>query len=208
MLTPPSRRRRFVGEAGIVGANLVVVLAFALYAVIQLSRVTLAAQQIDDRVEVIIGEVGPIDRELDEVAKLEETNRIAAGILKAAQPLSGQLDQVIAAAKSIDSTVSGINGNATDINGTVKSINGSLSTLRPVVGQINSGVAAINGRADTIIAAVGGIRADLGNVLAEVGGSGALSVGGRATIDGHANSIDCNNLVNGGLLGSQGSCQR
>ena len=208
MLTRSSRARRFVGEAGIVGANLVVVIAFALYAVIQLSRVTLAAQQIDDRVEVIIGEVGPIDTELDEVAKLEETNRIAADILRAAKPLSGQLDQVIAAAASIDSTVSRIQANASDINGTAKSINGSLSTLRPHVIDINNRVARINGQADTIIAAVQGIRADLGNVLAEVGGPGALGVNGKLTIDGHANSIDCNNLVNGGLLGSQGTCQR
>ena len=208
MLTRPSRPGRFAGEAGIVAANLVIVLAFALYAVIQLSRVTIAAQRIDDRVEVIIGEVGPIDSELDEVAKLEETNRIAAGILQAAKPLSGQLDQVIAAAASIDRTVSGIQANASDINGTARSINGSLQTLQPVTVQINNGVAAINGRADVIIDAVRGIKADLGNVLAEVGGPGALTTGGRPNIDGHANSIDCNNLVNGGLLGSQGSCQR
>ena len=208
MLTLSGRRRSRFGEAGIVGANLVVVIAFALYAVIQLSRVTLAAQQIDDRVEVIIGEVGPIDNELDQVAKLEETNRIAAGILEAAKPLSGQLDQVIAAAQSIDGSVSNIQGNASDINGTVKSINGSLQTLQPVVRQINGGVAAINGRADVIIEAVRGIRSDLGNVLAQVGGPGALTTGGTPNIDGHANSIDCNNLVNGGLLGSQGTCSR
>ncbi|MCA1684075.1 MAG: hypothetical protein LC708_02980, partial [Actinobacteria bacterium] len=40
---------RRAGEAGIVGVNLVLVIAFALYAVIMLSRTTLAAKQIDDR---------------------------------------------------------------------------------------------------------------------------------------------------------------
>ena len=43
--------RRLMGQAGIVGLNLALVIAFALFAVIELSRVTLAAKQIDDRVE-------------------------------------------------------------------------------------------------------------------------------------------------------------
>ena len=74
-------------ESGIVGFNLAVVIAFALYAVIQLSRVVLAGSQIDDRVKVIITEVGPgsnVSR-LDETQKLNETGRMAEEILVAAR---------------------------------------------------------------------------------------------------------------------------
>ena len=107
-------------ERGVVGFNLAVIIAFALYAVIQLSRVVLSAQQIDDRVKVIITEVGPgsnVSR-LDETQKLNETGKTAEDILAAAQPLSGQAQQIIDAAKSIDATVSKINTNAAEINGT------------------------------------------------------------------------------------------
>lgn len=198
MLSPEGTgRRRMRGEAGIVGANLVIVLAFALYAVIQLSRVTLAAQQIDDRVEVIIGEVGPINADLDDVAKLDETNRIAADILTAARPLSAQADQVLAATKSIDNTGTSLINVTGEINGSVKSIRGNLGSLQPVVRDINNGVAAINGRADVIIRNVQGIRADLGNVFAQVGAPGSTG-----TIVGHARSINCNQAVNGGVLGT------
>ena len=146
-------RRR--GERGVVGVNLVLVIAFALYAVIMLSRTTLAAKQIDDRVRVIVTEVGPgsnVSR-LDETQKLNTIGKTAEDILAAARPLSGQAQTIINTAKSIDNTVSAINANANEINGTVKSINSTAAALLPVVQQIHGddsldprtgGVSAIN----------------------------------------------------------------
>ncbi len=63
--------RRQSDQTGAVGVNLVLVLAFALFAVIQLTRTTVAAGQIDDRVKKIRGEVGLVDEELplDDVAR-------------------------------------------------------------------------------------------------------------------------------------------
>ena len=182
------------GEAGIVGANLAITLAFALYAVIQLSRTTLAAQQIDDRVEVIVGETTPINEDLVNVPKLDETVRIAADINTAAAPLSGQADQIIAAAKSIDGTVSNILGNAQSIGSTVGSINATVGALTPVVRSINDGVATINGQADAAIGLGRGIENDLAAVLLQVGTAGVgghRQAGGGLTIHGHANSINC-----------------
>src|SRR3954453_8911407 len=146
------------GEKGIVGVNLALTIAFALFAVIELSRVVLAASQIDDRVKVIVTEVGPgsnVSR-LDETQKLNETGRMAEDILTAANPLSGQAQTIIDTAKSIDGTVSGILSNATSINQTVHGINSTVSALLPVVRNIHGddsmsattgGVAAINKRA-------------------------------------------------------------
>lgn len=161
-----------------MGANLAIVIAFALFAVIQLTRTLLAANQIDDRVEVIVGEVGPIDTDLDEVAKLDDTARMAEEILAAAQPLSGQAGQIVDLTASIDSigssileTAGAINGNVSNIlgnvgpiNSTAKAINSDLSTARPVVASIERGVAAINAKADVIISRTIPIDADLSNV--------------------------------------------
>src|SRR4051794_38738025 len=157
------------GEKGIVGVNLALTIAFALFAVIELSRVVLAAGQIDDRVKVIVTEVGPgsnVSR-LDETQKLNETGRMAEEILAAAQPLSGQAQQIIDTAKSIDGTVSQILQNATEINQTVVGINNTTRALLPVVQNIHGddtisaqkgGVGAINQRAPAVLSVVGGIQ--------------------------------------------------
>jgi hypothetical protein len=202
MLTRAQFRRR--DEGGVVGFNLALTIAFALFAVIELSRVVLAATQIDDRVKVIITEVGPgsnVSR-LDETQKLNETGRMAEDILTAAQPLSGQAQQIIDTAKSIDGTVSKILTNAGEINTTVRSINGTVSALLPVVQNIHGdetmsaqkgGVAAINKRAQAALPVVGGIQSDL---------SRANILGTLVSVDRHAVAI-CNGaaitLVGGGV---------
>ncbi|MCA1684198.1 MAG: hypothetical protein LC708_03620, partial [Actinobacteria bacterium] len=124
MLTRGEGSGRMRGQAGVVGANLAITLAFALFAVIQLTRTTLAAEQIDDRVDTIVSDVGSIDEDLVNVPKLDETNRIAKDIRAAAAPLSAQAGEILATAKSIDGTVSSILGNAGSINGTVHGIRG------------------------------------------------------------------------------------
>jgi len=175
-------------EKGVVGFNLAVTIAFALYAVIQLSRVVLAATQIDDRVKVIITEVG----------------RTAEDILTAAQNLSARAGTIVDTAKSIDGTVSKINTNAAEINGSVKSINGTVSALLPVVRNINGdnsfsatagGVAAIDMRAQNALPIVGGIQSDL---------SRANILGILVSVDRHAVAI-CNGTALG-LLGGGNAC--
>ena len=196
-------RSRLEGEGGVVGFNLAVTIAFALYAVIQLSRVVLAGSQIDDRVKVIITEVGPgsnVSR-LDETQKLNETGRMAEDILVAAQNLSARAGTIIETAQSIDGTVSQINTNAGEINQTVRSIDGITRQLLPVVQNIHGdesmnartgGVAAINKRAQAALPVVGGIQVDL---------SRANILGILSSVDRHAVAI-CNGqalaLVGGG----------
>ncbi len=199
-------RSRLEGEGGVVGFNLAVTIAFALYAVIQLSRVVLAGSQIDDRVKVIITEVGPgsnVSR-LDETQKLNETGRMAEDILVAAQNLSARAGTIIETAQSIDGTVTQINQNAGEINQTVRSIDGITKQLLPVVQNIHGdesmnprtgGVAAINKRAQAALPVVGGISSDLSrpNIL-----------GTLVSVDRHAVAI-----CNGGaiaLLGGGESC--
>ncbi len=99
--------KRLRAEHGVVAANLTITIAFALFAVIELTRTLLAANSIDERVKVIVGEVDPINTDLDQVAKLDETARMAEEIMAAAQPLTGQAGQIVDATASIDNTGSG-----------------------------------------------------------------------------------------------------
>jgi len=210
MLSPVRRR----DEGGVVAINLVLFLGFALYAVVQLTRTTLAAQQIDERVVVITRDVGGpagIDENLNEVPKLDLTNETAAKIRVAAANLSAEAGNIITAAQSIDGTVDDINGNANTINGTVKaiagnvgSISGSVRTiggnatsLTNTVSDIRQGVADINKRVMIIIDLANAINGDLDNVNSVVGDSGRLSFNGTKTINGHARQI-CLDLASRG----------
>jgi len=168
-----------------VAVNLALTIAFALFAVIELSRVTLAAKQINQRVKTITTEVGPgsnVSR-LDETKILDTVADRADQILAAAKPLSGQANDVLTQTKSIDATGSQILSNAQEINGTVKTINGTFQSLAPVVNNIRgtpgamgdhpdpaiAGTTGINIRVDNILRSVGGIGTDLEAVLADVG---------------------------------------
>jgi len=191
LLSPTRRNQRAQGESGIVAVNLALTIAFALFAVIELSRVTLAAKQIKQRVKTITTEVGPgsnVSR-LDETKILDTVADRADQILAAAKPLSGQANDVLTQTKSIDATGSQILTNAQEINGTVRSINGTFQSLAPVVnnirgtpGNIDSpgpaeigGVNAINIRVDNILRSVSGIADDLTQVQVDVGpGPGSI----------------------------------
>lgn len=202
-----SMRDRFSSdERGVVGINLVLFLGFALYAVVQLTRTAIAAQDIDETVDSIVVTTPDIAESLTNVPKLDETDATAARIMEAAAPLSGHLDEVIASAESIDSTVNDINASASAINGSVKSIGGSVSSILGDVRGIGASITGvdqvtrsirqlvidINGRADVIIGLARDIEADLSNVLTEVGPPGAVFGSPQdRTIAGHARSIDC-----------------
>ncbi len=191
------RHRGAHDESGVVGVNLVLVIAFALFAVIMLTRTTVAASSIDDRVKKIRSEVGRVDEELTNVPQLDQTSATAAQIDQATRNLSRQADEIKVAAQSIDRTVSSILSNATSINGTVGSIQGSLGGIQSLVRPIDAGVAAINARVARVRVHVGGIKGDTGAVLADVGpGHGGT---GGASIHGHTNSISCTPLLRGGM---------
>ncbi|MGH8974246.1 MAG: hypothetical protein ACRD0C_13735 [Acidimicrobiia bacterium] len=169
--------RRLSEECGLAGKILVGVVAWALGAVLLLTSTLVSAQQIDSRVGRITTEVSPIDKDLDSVNLAIETNATAQEILKAAQPLSGRLDQVLATkikesaesidanVKSIGASVKSINARAKGINSDVLSINGSVRAINGTAKSINSTVRSIDGNVGSIGATVNGIDANLKGVL-------------------------------------------
>ncbi|HVM00979.1 MAG TPA: hypothetical protein VM324_16940 [Egibacteraceae bacterium] len=211
MTTKRLHARLYSDEQGLAGAALVIVIAWALAAVLMLTGTLVAAQSIDERVFEIRNLVTDIGSGTEHVALTQEINASAAAIRDAAAPLSGQLDQVIESAGSIDGTVTQILDTAGQINqmaagqinpnvlaiGTseaaiqqsVNGIHATFSTLLPVVHSIQQGVADINSRADGVIALGQGIKSDTGAIIEVVGTENTPS------ILGHAASIDCNSIV-------------
>ncbi len=167
MLSDPTPRR---GESGIVGVNLVVVIAFALFAVVLLTRALVAAQAINHNVAVFIRpEVGSINRSLNTLPVLDQVNSTAAQILTAARPLSGQAGQVLDATQSIKATVGSINGAANSINADVRSIGSDVNTVNGSVGTISTKVNAISATVGGIAGTVGSIHSNVGTVSGDVG---------------------------------------
>lgn len=195
----------FQHEQGMAGTVLVIVIAWALAAVLMLTGTLVAARQIDETVAEIRGTVSGIDDNLDAIEMAEETTEISSQILSAAQPIEGQLDEVLVAADDIDGSASSILSTAGEIDGTVNSISGTAGEINSTVGSIQSnlsntnshvssisqGVTDINHRADTIIGHVRSIQSDTSGILHEV----REAEPGNDGIRGHAHSIDCSPAV-------------
>jgi len=149
-------RKATLGLAPILpGLVLVLVIVWALAAVLMLTGTLVNAREIDQTIPLINNQVSPIDKNTENIKLAGETNRIAARIRERAKPLVGKTDQIITEAKSIDGKVATILGTAQSINETAKSIN-------PTVREINGKVSTINGNVVTINDTVGSIQ---GNVL-------------------------------------------
>jgi methyl-accepting chemotaxis protein len=153
------------GKRGLAGVILVLVIAWALAAVLMLTGTLLAARDIDDRVEVITREVKPADRDLDAVRLAATTSRIADRILEAARPLSGQLDQVIRATHGIDRSARSILVTAGSIGDTVESIHTTVGSIHGTVGSIESTAGSIGGHVNSIGRSVGGIHSRARTIL-------------------------------------------
>jgi len=165
---------------------LVVVVAWALFAVTMLTGTLLTAQRIDNRVGVINDQVGPIDEDLDAVVLAVETGRIAGEINKAAKPLTGQFTQVVQIGDGIEADAVSINERTKAINTNVKSINSTVTSINSTVGEINSTVGEIGTNVDQISASIGSVNSAVGEINSSVNGISGSFVG----IIGEVRSID------------------
>ena len=165
----PTQRPSLGLAPALPGIVLVIVIAWALAAVLMLTGTLLNAREIKDDVTVINNQVSPIEKDLQSVALAAETVRISSDINAAAQPLSGQATQILQAANrinttarsilttagSINQTARQINTTVTQIHGTVISIAGAVQAIGANVGSIFSRVQTIGGRVASIHALVG-----------------------------------------------------
>ena len=154
------------------GLVLVIVIFWALAAVLMLTGTLINAREIDETVDVINVQVAAsdgIDQDLDNVKLAARTNRLAARIRRRAAPLTGQADQVIRAASSIDRKVDSILSTAQTINETAGSINTTVRSIGGNVSSIGSTVVSIHGTVNGIGADVFSIGRTARSILQRVG---------------------------------------
>jgi ABC-type transporter Mla subunit MlaD len=163
--------RRELGQAGIA---LIIVIAWALTAVVMLTRTLVSAQQIDRRVNTITTSLHEVHDETALVSELVKTEKTAAAILAAAKPLTGMLATVDDTAKHIDQTVGTIEPNAASINTTVGSINGNVASILSTARSIDGTLRTITGQASTINGLVVLIKADTAAIQDQTNGTNGI----------------------------------
>ncbi len=158
------------------GLVLVVVIFWALAAVLMLTGTLINAREIEDTVEVINTQVSStdgIDKDLNNVKELVSVERDVASIRDAAQPLSGQADQILTQAGAINRSARSILGTAGSINQTAGSINETARSINTTVGSIGGSVVQINQRVGSIGGNVSSINRLARSIFASVGPRGA-----------------------------------
>ncbi|MGH3569468.1 MAG: hypothetical protein ACRDRH_26315 [Pseudonocardia sp.] len=147
---------------------LVVIIAWALFAVAMLTGTLVAAQKIETRVAVINDDFPTIGQNLESIPLAVETGRIADEINRVAAPIGPQFTQVVDAVGSINAAAKTVNDNVVSINGSVKMINDSVKTIAGNVSSIDTTLTAVNGQAGSINASVVGIGGSFDGILGEV----------------------------------------
>ncbi|MDQ3850130.1 MAG: hypothetical protein M3296_05905 [Actinomycetota bacterium] len=172
----------------------------------ELDRTIKAAKPIDRKLKQILVKVGSINQ----TAGTINGNVLSIGATVGS--IHGTLLGVNTTVHGILSSAQSINRSAHGINGSVHSIQGhlsrTLSSTHSIISHVRSidgKVARANGQAKSIIDAAPGIAGDLHTVLGIVGTGTQHS---PTTISGHANSIDCSNLlvVSNALLLGRDQC--
>lgn len=182
LLSKGTRRYRRWSGAGAAKANLVIVGAFALVAVILLTKVVFDARGIDSDIDdAITPQLTAVDVDLDAVPALDRTGmlteRIAAAILPIAGALGRSADATAATARDAEDVrhaAPSIREQVAGIDASVTAIRASLGDLAPLVAAIAAGTGDLRAalsrtRVQTAQAAtgVGGILDKFGAILAD-----------------------------------------
>lgn len=215
------------GGGGFAPLVLVVLIVFALLAVILLTGTLLAARSIDRSVTTaktginpVVGDIGKDTKFIDQARTIASTS---GRILTAAKPLSDQLGVINQTArKGIDPKLKSILGKVGNINEVAGSINSNVLQIGSTVGAINGSAGAINGsvlsinsrgrsilrNARSINGSVNSISGDAGAILSKVQSidGGVAQINRNAvSINGVAQPIgtDLNNVLK--VVGRQGT---
>ncbi|MDQ4103770.1 MAG: hypothetical protein M3186_08710 [Actinomycetota bacterium] len=147
---------------------LVIVVLWALTAVIFLTGILAAANRIESRVGIINNALTPINTELDVVPVLANVVDSANQIRDAAVTLSPTIGNIADSAASIDRSLKAINDTVPVINRSAREINASVLQINRSVGTIGPGLTNIQGVVGTINQSVDNIDGDLAAVLNNV----------------------------------------
>ncbi len=159
--------RRLTSNA-LPGIMLVIIIFWALFAVLLLTGISATANRIESRVGVINNSVTPVNSKLDIVPILSNVQNTAGQIRESAAPLTGIIDSVVDSASSIATTAQQILGSAESINKSAKSINETVLLINPTVRSIRSTISSIEDTANSINGYVHTIGASFVGVIDNV----------------------------------------
>lgn len=147
---------------------LVVIIAWALFAVAMLTGTLVAAQKIETRLAVINEDFPTISQNVKSIPLAVETGRIADEINRVAAPIGPQFTQVVDAVGMIDASAKTVNDNVISINGSAKMINAAVKTINGTVVMIDTSLTAVNDQVGSINGSVVGIGRSFDGILGEV----------------------------------------
>lgn len=157
------------GDRGQAGIALIIVIAWALSAVLILTRTLVAAQEINNKVTSITANLAGSKQDTSYVSQLNKTEVTANSILTDAQPLTGQLEIVKNTAAHIQQQVDGITPPVLSINQTVHVIHDQVGTILATAQSINTTLTAIrNTQSSVILTDVVNIKADTTSIITNV----------------------------------------
>jgi len=157
------------GDRGQAGIALIIVIAWALSAVLILTRTLVAAQEINNKVTDITAHLAGSKQDTSYVSQLNKTEVTASTILQNAAPLTGQLEIVKNTAAHIQQQVDGITPPVLSINQTVHVIHDQVGTILATAQSINNTLTAIrNTQSSVILTDVVNIKADTTSIITNV----------------------------------------
>lgn len=159
--------RRLTSTA-LPGIMLVIVILWALTAVIFLTGILAAANRIESRVGGINSSLTPIASKLNTVPILTKVQDTANEIRDTAAPLSPIIGRIADSAASIDGSLKSVGQAVGPINESAKAINASVLTINAAVKTINPNLETILANAREINSTVHSIDGQLAAVLDNV----------------------------------------
>ncbi|MGH3867144.1 MAG: hypothetical protein ACRDQ4_13570 [Pseudonocardiaceae bacterium] len=145
-----------------------IVILWALTAVIFLTGILAAANRIESRVGTINSSLTPVNSKLNTVPVLTNVTETANQIRDAAANLSPTIGRIVDSASSIDSSLKQVNDAVGPINKSAKQINGSVLLINGSVRQIAPNLVTVLGNAKSINAHVHSIDGELAKTLDNV----------------------------------------
>jgi hypothetical protein len=186
---------------------LVIVILWALTAVIFLTGILAAANRIESRVGVINSSLTPIASKLNTVPILTKVQDTANQIRDAASNLSPTIGRIADSASSIDNSLKNVGQTVGPINQSAKQINASVLTINSAVRTIAPNLETVLGNARSINATVHSIDGELAATLDNVYDirSRVVTVTNQADdINRSAKTIDGDTTVISNIVGTAG----
>jgi hypothetical protein len=147
---------------------LVVVIAWALFAVLMLTGTLISTSQIQNRVNAINVIYPRVDQNLKSVPLALQTARISGEIEDAARPVGPQFTDIVKDVQGIQASVTSVQNLVGPINKAVLTINGSVKAINASVVPIGTSLASIDDKVKSINSSVHGINNSFDGILDHV----------------------------------------